>query len=113
MKDASQDPVERRAATGQASSSKRRSRSRSSINPRSIGPDYVDIRPVSATARENPHKANLNNFRTSFENRLMNDGTNDDLSPREILRRARDRSVREMSQSMNESRSKSPHSQRL
>lgn len=57
---------------------------------------------------------NLNNFRTSFEQRLIsNDGGNDvcaDVSPREILRRARDRSVREMSHSLNESRSRSPHS---
>ena len=55
----------------------------------------------------------MNNFKTSFEQRLLQDGANDDLSPREILRRARDRSVREMSQSMNESKSRSPNSQRL
>ena len=36
-----------------------------------------------------------------------------EASPRELFRRARDKSIRELSQSFNESRSKSPHSQRL
>lgn len=58
-------------------------------------------------------EGSFRNFKTSFEQRLLKDGSANEgeLSPREILRRARDRSIRELSQSLNESRS--PHSQRL
>ena len=67
------------------------------------------------SAREANASGNFNNFRTSFEQRLLSndDGNNygeADVSPREILRRARDRSIRELSHSLNESRSRSPHS---
>ena len=60
----------------------------------------------------------MNNLKTSFEKRLLQDDVNAnnvpevELSPREILRRARDRSVRELSASFNDSRSRSPNSNR-
>lgn len=77
----------------------------------------ADERVNSISARNaniNNNNNNFNNFRTSFEQRLLgNDGANEasgEVSPREILRRARDRSIRELSHSLNESRSRSPHS---
>jgi len=72
-------------------------------------------RPSSVSARQPRPNGSLNNFRTSFEQRLLQEnGQNDgEVSPREILRRARDRSIRELSHSLNESRSRSPHSNRL
>ena len=89
MKDASQERRTRNSSGG-----KKRARSRSvkkEVDQQSalVGED--------STARQNQHRGSLNNFRTSFEQRLLDDKEEVPASPREILRRARDRSIRELS----------------
>ena len=99
------------------SKSRARSRSRSSLGVTNKSDKQNDMASNVKMARVKTQKDSLNNFKTTFEQRLEENASytdqgndmNDGLSPRSILKRARDKTVRELSESFHVSKSKSPN----
>ena len=92
------------------SKSRVRTRSRSSMAAKS---EKSNDGPRYAQAQRPTNQDTFNNFKNSFEKRLetdeeFNQEVQEGMSPRSILKRARDKTVRELSESLNASKAKSP-----
>lgn len=105
MKDGSQGPIDRRA-----SSNTSREKSQKSFSTRSKGAICENDERSTSAQNHYPPDSSFNVFKTSFKQRMKED---EPVSPKEILRRARDKSVRDLSQSFNGSCSRSQNSHRL